>query len=291
MPIRRHLLLLTALLGLYLSVLAPFTSYMKNKPYAEKLGLLPRAEVLRVVSADQKQLWAAAITARVILYFGSLMGKEGAQLAVPPDYPSMSRAIHASVLLDPYSMDNYYFAQAILAWDVKQYQLANNLLERGMKYRTWDWYLPFFAGFNYGFFLKDYQKAAQMYMRAGELSGNPLFKNLAGRYLQQSGQTEVAIAYLSTMEKGARDPAIRKAFHTRLQAFQMVYLIEKARDRFKAERGALPARVQDLVAAGYLKTLPVDPYGGTFYLEPNGSVTTTSKFAAAGAAAPGKKDR
>jgi tetratricopeptide (TPR) repeat protein len=289
MHLRSHLLILAVLLGLYLCILAPFTNYLKQKPYVEKLGLVPRAEVLRVISTDQKQLWSATMTARVIIYFGSLMNKEPSQVAVPADYPAMSRAIHAALTLDPYNMDCYYFAQAILAWDVKQYKLANDLLEKGMKYRTWDWYLPFFAGFNYGYFLKDYQKAAQMYMKAGELSGNPLFKSLAGRYLQQSGQTELAIVYLSTMEKSAREPAIRKSFQTRLQAFRAAYAIEKARDRFRAEHGTLPARVEDLVSAGYLKGLPVDPYGGTFYLEPDGNVTTTSKFADAGKATNRKK--
>jgi hypothetical protein len=282
MRVRSHFLLMALLLGLYLVVLAPFTGYMKNKPYAERLGLIPRAEFLKVVSADQKQLLGAAITARVILYFGSLMGKGHSQIATPADYPAMSRAIHAALNLDPYNMDGYYFAQAILAWDVKQYQLANNLLENGMKYRTWDWYLPFFAGFNYGFFLKDYSKAAQMYKRAGELSG---------RYMHQSGQTELAIAYLTMMEKGARDPAIRKSFQLRLQAFKAAYLIERARDRFKAERRTLPARIEELVAAGYLKQLPVDPYGGRFYLEPDGSVSTTSKFSAAGALKARKEGR
>lgn len=289
MRLRNHILSLMVLLLVYLAVLLPLTGYMKNKPYAEKLGLLPRAEFLKAISADQKQLVASAIVGRVVVYFGSLVTKGEHQVATPADYPAMSRAVHAALNLDPYNMDGYYFAQAILVWDVKQYKIANELLENGMKYRTWDWYLPFFAGFNYGYFLKDYQKAAQMYMKAGELSGNPLFKTLAGRYLQQSGQTEMAIAYLSAMEKGARDPGIRKSFQIRLQAFRAAHLIEQARDRYKAERGVLPGRVEDLVAAGYLKELPVDPYGGRFYLEPDGSVNTTSKFAAAGQADQTKK--
>jgi tetratricopeptide (TPR) repeat protein len=287
MHIGRHLVGMAVLLGMYLATLTPFTTYLKSKPSVEKLGLIPRAEFVKAISVDQKQLLSSVIVARVILYFGSLMDKDSAKLPIPPDYPAMSRAVHAALALDPYNMDCYYFAQAILVWDVKQYQLANSLLENGMKYRTWDWYLPFFAGFNYGYFLKDYAKAAQMYQRAGELSGNPLFNSLAGRYLQQSGQTQLAIAYLSTMEKGARDPAIRKAFHVRLQAFRGAYLIEQARDRYKAEHGAPPVRVEDLVVAGYLKELPIDPYGGTFYLESDGAVNTTSKFAAP--VKPGKK--
>jgi tetratricopeptide (TPR) repeat protein len=290
MKLRYHLLCLALLLGAFLSILTPFVTYMRGKPYVEKLGIIPRAEVLQVVCADQKQLMAASILAKVFLYFGGLIETEQAKVVVPPDYQAMSRTIHAALKLDPYNMDGYYFAQSILVWDVKQYKLANDLLEYGMKYRTWEWYLPFFAGFNYAYFLKDYPHAAQMYMRAGELSNNPLFQTLAGRYLQQAGQTEMAIAYLSMMEKGARDPAIRKTFHVRLQAFLEVRAIEKARDSFKAERGALPGRIEDLEIGGYLKHHPIDPYGGVFYIEPDGSVATTSKFADAGAKPPVKKE-
>jgi hypothetical protein len=129
-----------------------------------------------------------------------------------------------------------------------------------------------------------------MYMRVGELSGNSMFQTLAGRYLQQSGKTELAITYLSMMEKGARNTTIRKTLQTRLHAFQEVLYIEKARDRFKAERHFLPGRVEDLEAGGYLQRRPVDPYGGVFYLEPDGTVATTSKFAYAGIKPAVKKE-
>lgn len=92
----------------------------------------------------------------------------------------------------------------------------------------------------------------------------------------------MAIAYLSTMEKGARDKSIRESFHLRIIAFKRALLIEKAQGRFIADHGQRPSAIQDLVLAGYLKEIPVDPYGGKFYLEPDGSVNTTSKFAFAG---------
>jgi tetratricopeptide (TPR) repeat protein len=252
---------------------------MRNKPYAEKLGYVPRGEVLRYLSADQKELVAASLVMKVLFYFGSLVDKSFNKLDIPPDYPAMSRSIHTVVKLDPYNMDAYYFAQATLVWDAKQVQIATELLEYGMRYRTWDFYLPFFAGFNYAYFLKDYAKAAVYYKRAGELSGSELSISLAGRYLYESGKSEMAIAYLSAMEKGARDPAIRKTFQIRIQAFKEGRRIELAREEYIRKTGHPPVSVEDLLHRGYLKDLPVDPYGGTFYLEADGSVRSTSKFA------------
>lgn len=263
----------------YLLLIMPFTTYLKNKPFVEKLGYVPAVSVLKSVAADQKELVGASLVLKVLMYFGTLVEKAENQFTVPPDYKSMSRLLHGAVKLDPYNMDAYYFAQSFLTWDVKQYKLANDLLDYGMTYRSWDWYLPFFAGFNSAFFLKDYAAAARYYQRAGELSGSNLNRLLAGRYMQESGQTELAIVYLSTMAKGEKNPAVKKTYQTRLTAFKEVRRIEMARERFRESGGVMPVTIEKLTGAGLLSPPPVDPYGGQFYLDPAGKVATTSKFA------------
>lgn len=263
------------------AILVPFTAWLKGRPIAEKLGYVPSIKLMKPLSGDQKEMTAALLVWKVLMYYGGIVGlqQEGRVIAEPVDLKGMSRIIHAAVRLDPYNIDAYYFAQAFLTWDAKQYTVANDLLDYGMTYRTWDWYLPFFAGFNSAYFLKDYAKAAEYYRRAGELSGSDLYRSLTGRYLQESGRTELAIAYLSSLEKGERNPAIKRNYQVRIRAFREVLKIEKARDRFVAEKGRLPASVGELVAAGYLPVVPVDPYGGRFVIEESGKVTSTSKFA------------
>ncbi len=261
-------------------MLGPFTAYMKQKPIEEKLGYLPSIDVLRYASGDYKELVAASLVMKVIMYYGGIAEKQGANVIVqPPDYQRMSGILHGATRLDPYNMDAYYFAQSFLTWEVKQYKIANDLLDYGMKYRTWDWMLPFFAGFNSAYFLKDYKKAADYYKRAGEMTGSELHFSLAGRYMQESGQTELAIAYLSAMEKNERNSVVKKNYQIRLTAFKEVRRIELARDRFQTLQGKLPASVEQLVSAGFLTSVPVDPYGGQFFLDSDGRVATTSKFA------------
>jgi len=272
-------LVLLLLLSCYSAVILPFADYQHTKPIIEKVGYTPNADLLKMVSGDQQQSMAAALIFKVVVYFGSLLERAENRVAVPADYPAMSRTIHSAVRLDPYNMDSYYFAQAILVWDVHKVQVANDLLENGMKYRDWDYQLPYFVGFNYGYFLKDYAKAALYYRRAAEISGNDLFANLAGRYLQESGQTDIAVDYLEAMAKGARNEAIRKSFMTRLAAFREVQQIEQARNRFIVEKGRQPGSIDELLGSGMLPAKPVDPYGGEFYLEADGKVRTTSKFA------------
>jgi len=262
----------------YFAIIIPFTTYMKEKPYIEKIGLVPSVKMMQFISADQKQLTGELLVLKVLVYFGGLFEKNETKIEFPPDYPAMSRILHGAVKLDPYNMDAYYFAQSVLVWDVGQIQLANNLLDYGMRFRTWDWTLPYFAGFNSAYFLGDYRRAAKYYMLAGDLSGESLLKNLAGRYLHETGQTDMAISYLSSMIKGAKNPAIKKNFTTRLLAFKAVRKIEIARDKYFKKMGYMPTSVDVLVQSGYLNDVPQDPYGGSFYLKLDGTVETTSKF-------------
>jgi tetratricopeptide (TPR) repeat protein len=255
---------------------------MLNRPYVEKLGYMPRSEVFLLAAADQKQIMSASLVWKVLSYFGGLYEKKTHRINTRPDYEGMKSMIQSAIKLDPYNIDAYYFAQAVLVWDMKQVSAANDLLEYGMKYRSWDWYLPFFAGFNAGYFLKDYDTAAKYYKRVGDLTGNELSIKLAGRYMYEAGQTDMAIAYLTAMEQGAQNSAIKNSFKIRLDAFKGVKLIESARDEYVKKSGKKPASVDMLLKKGFLKELPVDPYGGTFYLDEKGRVRSTSKFAFAG---------
>ena len=56
----KQALICLALLVLYVSLMGPFTRYMQQKPYAEKLGYVAAPEVLQFVAADQAlPLWLA----------------------------------------------------------------------------------------------------------------------------------------------------------------------------------------------------------------------------------------
>lgn len=278
-----------ALIACYILLIIPFTTYMREKPFVEKLGYVPQPEVLKIISADQKIFVADSLVMKTLFYFGSLVERSTQEFPLPPDYFSIYKTIETAVKLDPYNLDAYYFAQAVIAWDAKRVREANALLEYGMRYRDWDYLLPFFAGFNYAYFLKDYEKAAGYYKRAGELSGEAGYMSLAGRYMYESGQTDMALAYLTAMEKSARSTAIQKTFQVRIAAFREVKKIETAMVLYRDELGTPAKTIEDLMRRGYLKEPPVDPYGGRFFIDEKGQVRTTSKLAFAGARNSGHK--
>lgn len=273
----RSIAVLIVLLIVFALLIGPFAARMKNRPLLEKLGYLPDSVVMRIVSADQKPLAAAGLVFKTMMYYGGL--DEGTKKkSFSPDFTGMGQTLSTVTRLDPYNMDAYYFGQATLVWDLQHFDEANALLDYGMRYRHWDFYLPLFAGFNSAYFMKDYEKAAHYYRRVGELTGSDYFMKLTGRYLYDIGETEQAIAYLTSMVEGARNDTVRKGLAMRLEAFQAVRKIELARDRFRDETGHLPENVNVLLKGGFLAALPSDPYGGTFFIGDNGKVQSTSKF-------------
>lgn len=274
---KRKIAVLIVLLLAFAFLIGPFAVRMKNRPLIEKIGYLPDSVVMRIVSADQKPLAAAGLVFKTMMYYGGL--SEGDQKkSFSSDLTGMEKTLTTATRLDPYNMDAYYFGQATLVWDLQHFAEANALLDYGMHHRDWDFYLPLFAGFNSAYFMKDYESAARYYRRVGELTGSDYFMKLTGRYLYDIGETEQAISYLTTMVEGARNDAVRLGLSMRLEAFQAVRKIEVARDRFRDATGKLPEDLNVLLKGGYLAALPIDPYGGTFFIDNTGKIHSTSKF-------------
>ncbi|TYO99945.1 hypothetical protein EDC39_101105 [Geothermobacter ehrlichii] len=270
---------LVLLVSIYAALLLPLKQYMDTRPVAVKLGYLPEGTVLRYTVGDQKPLVAEMAVLKVLFYFGSLIEQWQNRVVIPPEYYNMYRMIETAIRLDPYNMDAYYFAQAAFTWEVGHARDVNRLLAYGMKYRTWDWYLPFFRAFNAAYFLKDYRTAGDDMKRAAELSGSSLFTKLAARYFYEAGHNELGIVFLRSMVKKERDPKVKKAFAMRLEALEKVQRLEAAVDSFRQRFSRLPGNLDELVTTGLIDAIPDDPYGGRFYLEPNGKVRSTSSFA------------
>lgn len=270
---------------LLLLLLAPVSRHMQERPFVQRVGVIPNTSVMRAITADQKQLFGALSVLKVLIYYGTSLEKTQTRRDISHDFSGMYPIIFTATRLDPYNMDAYYFAQAILVWDMHRIDEANALLDYGMRYRDWDFYLPFFAGFNHAYFRKDYRQAAQYYKKVGELTGSDLFVRLASRYMYEDNQTGLAIAYLKTMLRGEHNEAIKKSFALRLQALETVQRIETASAAFQQREGRKPESVAELLRSGMLTKPVIDPYGGTFYLDQNGRVRTTSKFALPQAAA------
>ncbi len=270
---------LIVLLVSYVALLGPFTSYLSNRPMVLKLGSVPDAQALKIFAGDQRYLIADYLVTRVLFYFGTYMDRDRRVVMDKPEYLNMFKTLETAVKLDPYNIDAYYFTQAAFTWELGRAKDVNKVLAYGMKYRTWDYQLPFYAGFNAAYFLKDYKSAANYMRKAAELSGEQLFTNLAARYFYEADESDLGIIFLDTMTRGARDPQVKNVYKLRREALDAVKIIEQALDSYRLKTGErMPGSLEELVTIGILNALPADPYGGTFYLDDKGKVRSTSRF-------------
>ncbi len=249
------------------------------QPPEARLGFFPPAPVIKVLAADQYQFLSQVISLQCVFYFGSLVESREQM----PNWRNLYRALFTATRLDPYNMDTYYFAQAVLAWEAKMIPQVIELLKYGFEHRPWDFHLPYFISFDYAFFLKDYKRAGEYLAKAAELKPEvEWYATLAARYFYEGGTTALALAYLKEMIPTARNEAIRKRMITRARAFEKVLQIEQAIAAYKERFQTDPEDLGRLLEAGLLERIPDDPYGGDFYLDEQGRVRTTSKLVPVG---------
>ncbi len=251
---------------------------MQKRPVAIRLGYMPAAGLLKLVSADFQPLIAHFAVTKVMFYYGSLIDERFNRSDDRPEYYQMFKTLEKAIDLDPYNMDAYYFAQATYTWGLNRAADVNRLLIYGMKYRDWDYLLPFYAGFNAAFFLNDAETSAKYLQKAAELSGNKIYASLASRAYYLVGQTDLAISFLETMLEGAKDELSRQIYAKRLLAMRTIRQITEARVRYYSVKNSYPESIEELISSGFLDALPSDPYGGAFYFDKDGKVLTTSRL-------------
>lgn len=255
-----------------------FKKDMQQRPLFEKLGYTPQGEFYKIMLGEFRWFTGIYLSFKSIIYYGGNVEKVYRRRFKEVEYYNLYRTINTSILLNPYNEDAYYFAQGAFTWDIGRVNEVNALLEYVSKYRTWDVKLPYFLGFNYAYFLKDFSKAAEYYKKASEISGSPLFTNLAARYFYEGGKTELAIIYLKGMVSMTRKEDMKQIYITRLKSLEAIHTIEIAIGKFKERFGKYPKDIQELVKQGILEKIPEDPYGGEFYIDENHKVRTTSKL-------------
>jgi len=275
--IKKGLFLL--LLCSYITLMIPLAAYMKERPVAVKLGYFPDEHALKTVAGDHRYLVAQYAVVKVLFYFGTIVEKAKNMIVIKPEYQNMFKTLQTASKLDPWNADVYYFTQAAFTWELNKIQDVNEMLDYGMKHRTWDYQLPYFAGFNAAYFHKDYGTAAVYMKKAAELSKNQLMASLASRYLYESGQNEIALQFIEFMQQRTMDRKLITLYEFRKKALIAVISIQKGVDAYVRSRGMPPAKIEDIVTAGFIDRIPEDPYGGTFYLDEKGAVRSTSKFA------------
>lgn len=245
-----------------------------------QLFTLP-SPILKVAALDYKGIVSDFLFVKGMVYLGGITSQKGAAgqfRLTESQWLEFYHLLDVSTDLDPYFQDPYYTANAFLTWDAGMAREANILLEKGSRYRDWDWTLPFFSGFNFFYFLQENENAAEKLMEASRRPGaSPSLASLASKLAFQAKRTESSIVFLEEIIRKTDDESMKKLFVTRVEAFRSILALERAIDDYRKKFGKSPANVGELVKKRIITEIPVDPYGGKFYLDPSGSVKSTTE--------------
>lgn len=271
------LLLLTVLIPAYFSILSNVSLMNRKLPHGDEVNVLLPSPVLKITSLDFDGLVSDVLYLKALVFYGSTYNGKQQRKIMEWEYTWLNNTLTTATDLDPYFLDPYFLANSVLGWEAKRVTDTNLLLAKGSRYRDWDYWLPFFLGFNYYYFLNDNAKASEYLMQAAQKPGaDPFYSFFAARLAYKGNRTENAIIFLEGILKTTKDETLRKDYKIRLETLKIMFDLEKGVAVYKERTGSYPQKLSNLVDERMIGRIPVDPYGGEFYIDKDGSVKTTS---------------
>jgi tetratricopeptide (TPR) repeat protein len=199
-------------------------------------------------------------------------------LARAQDYALLGALLTTTVDLDPNLLIAYRFGSLFLAGKPPEGagrpDLAIHLLDRGIAANPDYWRFWEDVGFIYYWDLKDYAHAAEAFRLGSERPGAlPWMRVLAASVAAQGGELTTSYVLWSEIARTAENEAMRRTARGHLAALGAQLALNKLNSLLAIyrQKEAHDARtLQDLIAAGYLRGIPLDPLGEPFIIGPDG---------------------
>jgi len=224
-------------------------------------------------------LLAAIYWTRAVQYYGRH------RLAHAKEFPLLGPLLDIATGLDPHLLIAYRFGSLFLAGKPPEGagdpQRAIHLLERGIVANPEYWRLWEDLGFIYYWDMKDYAHAARAFQTGSERPGAlPWMRALAASVAAQGGEIQTSRILWTEIGRSAENDSIRHSADIHLAALDAQEALSKLDSLladYKQKEGHEARSMQDLVAAGYLRGIPLDPLGEPFVVGPDGRVTLGPK--------------
>jgi tetratricopeptide (TPR) repeat protein len=126
-------------------------------------------------------------------------------------------------------------------------------------------------GFIYYWNLHDYQRAAEWFSRGAEQPGAPWWlRTYAAVMLTRGGDRQASRAMWQQIRASEDNDWLRSTAEMRLlqlDALDQIDTLERVVEAFRARSGGLPSSWEEIVRAGMLPGVPVDPTGTPYTLD------------------------
>jgi tetratricopeptide (TPR) repeat protein len=210
---------------------------------------------------------------RTVQYFGGTHSRGGGT------YKLLWPLLNITTKLDPHLVPAYEFGETFLVAKPPQGagdpEKAVELARSGIQNNPDDWRMYYDLAFVY-YDQKDYRDAAEAFLRGSQLpQTHPFLKIMAAQMAQHGGDLSTARMMWSATLQTGQDALIRANAAAHLRAIQVdedVTALEPLVEKYRDRTGHYPSAFSELVSAGLIKSIPIDPIGHPYTLETGGRV-------------------
>lgn len=246
---------------------------IRTRATLEETLYISSPQLLKRLSLGYEGLLADVYWTRAVQYFGTQHHEGNA------DNHLLFPLLNITTQLDPHLIPAYEFGAAFLAspppMGAGLPKEAIQLVEYGIRNNPDDWHLYYDLGFVY-YDLKEYAKAADAFDRGSKVpNAHPFLKIMAAQAAQHGGEPRTAQMLWTSVYETTHDPQIREnaknhllSLTADLQCEELESIVEAYRNR----TGRNPSSFLDLVRAGMLRSMPLDPTGAPYQLDDQGHV-------------------
>jgi len=240
----------------------------------EEVLYLPSAKTLKRLSLGYTGLLADIYWTRAVQYFGSKHGQHSTR------YDLLDPLLEITTDLDPHLIVAYQDGSLFLSqpppWGAGQPDKAAALLEKGIRNNPEYWRMYFTLGFVHYLDRHDFKAAQKAFEDGANVPGAlPFMRVMAAKMAENAEDMGTAITlwqgvYETTKDKMVRDTAVKHLDSLRADAG--IAELERRIKLYQEKTGTLPETWADMVRAGLLRGIPLDPSGTPYELNPDGSV-------------------
>ncbi|MGH9758582.1 MAG: hypothetical protein ACRD4M_12660, partial [Candidatus Acidiferrales bacterium] len=230
--------------------------------------LLQSGPLLKKLSLGYDSLLADIYWTRAVQYYGGVVAAHGKNLDL------LWPLLDITTTLDPHLIVAYRFGAVFLSEHsprgLGRAYLAVELVKRGAAANPDEWRLDTDMGFLYYWFLHDYASATSAYLTAAKIPKSPYWVPIMAARMSEGGdqlgtsQLLWSQVYQTTENPTIKNQALR---HLKgLKALQVEGEIDQITAEYQKRLGHPPASMKDLLDAGMIKRLPLDPDGYPYRL-------------------------
>jgi tetratricopeptide (TPR) repeat protein len=239
----------------------------------EEVLYISSPKLLKRLALGYDGLLADVYWTRTVQYFGGTHSHGGGT------YKLLWPMLNITTQLDPHLIPAYEFGGTFLIAKPPQGagdpEKAIELVRYGIQNNPGDWHLYYNLAFIY-YDKKDYRHAAEAFLRASQLpNAHPFLKIMAAQMAQHGGELNTARMMWSATLQTSHDALIRANAAAHLRAIQVdedVTVLEQLVEKYRDRTGRVPKAFSEMVSSGFLRVIPLDPWGHPYQLEEYGRV-------------------